>query len=768
MKTPPSLILVAQGDMMPPMTLSTNTTPTGAGNRIAQIVLNIPVDRSFDYTVPEEMRAHIARGKRVKIPFGPRVTTGYCIGTATSSTVRGLKPILRVLDEKPILDADMLELTRWMASYYRCSWGEALDAVLPGGVKRESMAREKMFASLAIPAESIPATAQALRSAGREAQAKILEWMVDTPRTPHVAEITKTVGCSLSPLTSLEKAGKIRLERRRVAPDPFFDQSVERTEPLALNPAQAAVVKQVDELTDAQTFGVVLLHGVTGSGKTEVYLQTIDHVVREGKQAIVLVPEIALTPQAVRRFRERFDNVYVLHSMLSDTQRYAQWQAIRQGLPGVVIGPRSAIFAPVRELGVLVIDEEHESTFKQQSTPRYHARDVGIMRARRQNAVVILGSATPSLESYSNATGGKFALAELPERVEERPMPKMTIVDMQNEFVEQKRQVILSRLLVKEMKTALDCGEQAILFINRRGYSTHVQCRRCGYVLTCEQCAIALTYHRSGEFALCHYCNTAIGVPGACPDCHGPDLRYTGAGTQKVEDVLAQVLSEARVVRMDSDTMRRRDAYEKTFCDFGEGRIDVLIGTQMIAKGLDFPNVTVVGVVAADLALNLPDFRAAERTFQLLAQVGGRTGRGSKEGKVIVQAFNHNHYSITTASRHDYAAFAQTELAQRRTAGYPPYARMARVLVEGKKEDLVMALLESIAAKLKAARSDTVRILGPAPAPVERAEGSYRQHLLIWAATAKQIQNVLGMADGLLKSTASLRVTLDIDPTSLM
>jgi primosomal protein N' (replication factor Y) (superfamily II helicase) len=543
-----------------------------------------------------------------------------------------------------------------------------------------------------------------------------------------------------------------------------------------------------------------LLHGVTGSGKTEVYLQAIAHALEQGKGAIVLVPEISLTPQTVERFKARFSSgkwqtlVAVLHSHLSAGERHDEWHKIRQGRARIVIGARSAIFAPVEPLGLIVVDEEHEHTYKQEEAPRYHARDVAVMRGQMENAVVVLGSATPSLESFYNCQRGKFALLELPERVDDQKMPRVRVVDMRQAAAKEKGPPVLSPQLKEAIHQRLERGEQTILFLNRRGYSTSLQCPKCGFVAQCPNCSLALTYHRIEQKLSCHICGHNEKVPSVCPDqkCRNPAIRFAGTGTQRVEDVLAKLFPNARVKRMDADAMKRKDDYRRILGDFRTGKIDILVGTQMIAKGLHFPNVTLVGIIYADLALHQPDFRAGERTFQLLTQVAGRAGRGDVEGEVFVQAFAPFHPAIQFARRHDFNGFFEQELEFRRQLSYPPFSRVALLTLKGRNEDKVKFSAEHLKRELEknltkncdvqpVAESDRATgstphaqnvfqdlvISGPAPAPLLRAEQFYRHQIMLRTGAMSKLSRTLAGIIGTLALPDDVTLTADIDPVNL-
>ncbi|KPK60775.1 MAG: primosomal protein N', partial [Planctomycetes bacterium SM23_32] len=516
---------------------------------------------------------------------------------------------------------------------------------------------------------------------------------------------------------------------------------------------------------------VVLLQGITSSGKTEVYLQCIGELVGTGKQAIVLVPEISLTPQTVRHFGSRFERLAVLHSRLTEAERRSQWQRIRRGEADVVIGARSAIFAPVPSLGLLVIDEEHENSFKQDSTPRYHARDTGIMRAKLDDALVVLGSATPSLESYHNSLIGKYTRLVLTRRIGGHPLPPVETVDMRREWGQGRRPRVISRRLEACMRASLERGEQVILFLNRRGFSPFIHCPRCGYVLKCPRCDITLNYHQRINAVTCHYCGLQERPPTECPECGLGGIRFGGTGTERIEAVVRELFPEIGAIRMDSDTTRARRAHEQKLGAFREGAAQILIGTQMIAKGLDFPTVTTVGVVNADVALHVPDFRSRERTFQLLAQVAGRTGRGPAGGRVIVQTFMPEDASIRAAVGHDYEAFARTELPLRRELRYPPFGRMARVICRGRRLERVQRFAADLGQALRsiaAEQADGVQVLGPAPAPVAQIKRMHRVHLMIKGPDSRAVQCALDGARNLLKGPSGVLVVVDVDPVFML
>ncbi|HET6882180.1 MAG TPA: primosomal protein N', partial [Pirellulales bacterium] len=515
----------------------------------------------------------------------------------------------------------------------------------------------------------------------------------------------------------------------------------------------------------------ILLHGVTGSGKTEVYIRAIQEVVSYGRQAIVLVPEISLTPQTRQRFRARFGRVAVLHSHLTDAERHAEWQDIARGLVPVVVGARSAIFAPTPHLGLIILDEEHESSFKQDTAPRYHAREVALRRASAENVPLVLGSATPSLESWHRGQTGAYRLLSMPRRVFDRPMPDVMTIDLRNETREHVWSGAISRPLQLAMKAALDEGGQVILLLNRRGFATHIQCAGCGHVLRCPHCDIALTHHRSSEIALCHYCDHEVPAPTRCPECQFMGIRYSGLGTQKLEAEVKARFPDNRALRMDTDTMQGPGSHERALAAFRQGEVQILLGTQMIAKGLDFPNVTLVGVVNADTALHLPDFRAAERTFQLLVQVAGRTGRGPKGGRVLVQTFSPDHAAIKAAVRHDYQTFAAVELPNRESLSYPPFGCMSRLVVRSPQEPLAREFADFLGKRITdtlARQPTAARVLGPAPAPIAKLRGQHRFQLQVQGSDADAIRAALREATADLKTPDGVQWIIDVDPLDML
>ncbi|TWT99804.1 Primosomal protein N' [Botrimarina colliarenosi] len=744
----------------------------------ATVVLPSGPPGEFDYAIPDTMAdprkpdVYVEPGRRVRAPLGRgnRPVVGYCVavGPKPSSPSRPLKPLRGVLDPVSLVSPSMLRLTRWMADHYLTPWGQVLEGVVPSGVRGRAGTRDVTL--LSVP------TKVAARLTGLELppkQADVLQALAASSKPLSLKQLAMRVGCTTAPINALRKRGLIESRVERLATDGLLaeDVAVERQPAKRLNPDQARTLDTILAAVDAGEHETILVHGVTGSGKTEVYLQAIERVVSFGRQAIVLVPEISLTPQTVGRFRERFDRIAVLHSHQSDVERHRQWRRIAAGDVEVVVGARSAVFAPTPHLGLVVIDEEHETTFKQDTAPRYHARDVALERTRAEGVPLVLASATPSLEAWRCSQPGapeRFRLASMPRRIGDLPMPAVRVVDLR---VDGESRGAISRPLYQAMDQALRDDGQIILLLNRRGYSTHVQCPACGYALKCDHCDVAMTFHRQDNAVVCHWCDYRSAPPTVCPDCRSPRIRYGGMGTQKLEAEVNARFRGVSVTRMDADTMRRPGSHETALDAFRHGETRILLGTQMIAKGLDFPNVTLVGVISADSALNLPDFRAAERTFQLVTQVAGRTGRGERGGRVIVQTFDPDHPAILAAVRHDYERFASEELPARRALGYPPFGVMARIIARGASEPLLTAYLDQVAETLKRAVQEAgakVRLVGPAPAPITRLRGEFRRHLQMHSPSGDAVRAALRAGWLPIKPPEGVRSVVDIDPTDML
>lgn len=730
----------------------------------AQIALPLPLEESYDYAIPEAIISQIKIGCRVKVSFGRQMLTGFCIGISEQTRISAdkIKQILEILDFEPVISEKMLVFARWWARYYHCSLGEALEATVPNSVA--TVARKKNILIMLQDKSNIEAIMEDLKTKS-PIQAKILQCLKDDQQPVDRNNLRKKLQVTLAPFKSLESKGLITTLEEERESDVFENLPIPSVSPIQLTSAQASAVCQIESAIQAEKFQAFLLFGVTGSGKTEVYLKTIEIVTKLGKEAIVLVPEIALTPQTVIRFKQRFPNVAVLHSELTQSQRSYQWQQIQQGKIQVVIGPRSAIFAPTHRLGLIVVDEEHEPSFKQQNTPRYHARDLAVKRGQDAKAVVILGSATPSLETYQNCLTNKYSLIRLPERIGTAHLPEFIVVNMKEECQQQKKFVYFSRMLLSAIEENLKNKQQTILFLNRRGFATTISCPVCGYHIHCPHCEILLTYHKQHDTVQCHYCNYEQPAPNECPHCHFLGIRFLGIGTEKVESLLKEKFPQAIIHRMDSDTMISRRSYEESFLSFASGQVDILLGTQMIAKGLDFPKVTLVGIISADTSLQLPDFRSAERSFQLIVQVAGRAGRGSQAGRVILQTWQTDHYAIQFALQQDYEKFAQEEMQFRESLQYPPFGKLLRIVVEGKEEKEVTSHITQIVQQFP---SEGCEILGPAPAPLSKIKDSYRWHIIIKADSTQKIAYYAAILKKYIPGTSRVHVFLDVDPTSLL
>jgi len=740
----------------------------GSENSIARVVVDLALDREFDYRVPTRLSALVRVGSRVVVPFGKRSANGYIVGLVDASAYPRLKEIADVVGKKPLLGDRILELARWMGRYYCCPVELCVKCALPDVVRKAKFGwKERQFVKLGeISAESFVK----LQNKAPK-QARVIE-VLRKAEGMFVSKLLQLVGTDAATVKKLAAKGFVELSERTEERDPFGGEVFLPTEPLVLTPEQQQALDLCKSRVAAPTTPV-LIHGVTGSGKTEVYLQAIDYALHQGKDSIVLVPEISLTPQTVERFRARFPDqqITVLHSHLSAGERHDQWHKIRDGHSHIVIGARSAVFAPVQALGLIVIDEEHETSYKQEEAPRYNARDVAVMRAKLERAAVVLGSATPSLESFQNARRGRYALATLPRRVDHRKMPLMRIVDMRQEAIRRKGLHVLSTRLRDAIQVRLDKKEQVILFLNRRGYATHMFCPKCGYVGQCPNCSVSLTYHRKAEQLICHLCGYIERVPKVCPnpECRDPAIRYAGMGTEKVEAAIQHAFPKARVQRMDSDVMTKKTLYREIFNAFRVGKIDVLVGTQMIAKGLHFPNVTLVGIIYADMALHMPDFRAGERTFQLLVQVAGRAGRGDVEGEVMVQSFTPFHPAVQYARQHDFIGFYEQEIEFRQQLRYPPVTRLVCITARSRSESKAKFLAAALARELKKSLTGDHNVVGePTPAPLARVQNWYRFQIILRSDQIMRMTESVSKVVAATKFPEEVHVSVDVDPISLL
>ncbi|HZP60848.1 MAG TPA: primosomal protein N' [Opitutaceae bacterium] len=734
-------------------------------------------DKLLHYRVPETLGAGAGLGSLVRVPLLNRHALGVVgeIGAPRDFPLEKLKAVTQVVYPFPALPPDLLELARWLAGYYAAPLDAVIETALPAAVRRGAALKQEKFLVLARPL-----AAEELGAMERRApqQARLCRMLAQQFRPQKKSLLLGRLGLSAAVAAALVKRGVVREEARRVVRVAYADDwahgELVAPQPHALNPDQAAAVTAIAGSLEAAKFRTHLLHGVTGSGKTEVYLRAIERVLAAGGGVIFLVPEVALTPQTVARLRSRLaaiapgHDTVVWHSHLSEGERLDGWLAVATGEARVVVGARSAVFAPVRNLRLLIVDEEHEPAYKQDETPRYHGRDVAVMRAKLAGAVCLLGSATPSLESYANAQAGRYQLLSLPRRVDEKKLPAIEVVDMRIEIMRARGLTALSRRLVEEMRARLERREQTILFINRRGYSSSMLCTKCGQTETCPHCSIALTYHRADETLRCHLCGHQRGAPSRCPQCGAPDIRWRGLGTQRVEETVRRVLPRARIERMDTDTMSRKHRFRQVLADFRLGKIDVLIGTQMIGKGLDFPNVTLVGLIDADLSMHLPDFRANERTFQLLVQVAGRAGRGDQAGEVVVQTFTPSAGAIQFSRQADFAGFAATELALRREYGYPPFRHLIHHLFRGPNPEKLKFFAERWARLVEKTFGGRVELRGPAPAPIEKIKDEYRFQLWYFTAAVTKLIPELAKLRADFAWPDDVVQVLDVDPVNLV
>ena len=741
------------------------------------------------YRVPDTLPRPVVGG-RVVVPLGSRTVTGIVMDDVSASTVEdaAVKLVKEVLDTEAFVPVDIVELARWTAEYYAAGPGDTITAVLPPMARGGRSDAHKTMRVASITAAGLEIIADVARPGevtdvarpfqGREGvitakQREALELLAGTPTGLSTPELASR-GIAADAVTRLAKRGLISLRADRVDRDPF-DTAAAKDFVVDLSrrptPEQDAALTRLGAFVDAGRFQVALLHGVTGSGKTEIYLRLAMRARDAGRRALLLVPEIALTPVVTSFFREAFgDRVAIQHSGLSDGERHDQWQRIRRGDVDVVIGTRSAVFAPLDKVGLIVVDEEHDGSYKQEESPRYHGRDVAIVRGQRADALVVLGSATPSMESYHNAMSGRYEHIVLERRVLDRPLASVTVVDMREEYAEAGPGVVISRALSEALVARVSRGEQALVLLNRRGFATAIFCRQCSGTMDCPNCSVSLVVHGEGASrrARCHYCNFTMRVPAVCPQCAGPYLEQAGFGTERVEAEVKRICPGARVARLDRDAIRRRGALTSILSKFRAGEIDVLVGTQMIAKGHDFPRVTLVGVVSADVGLGMADFRASERTFQLLTQVVGRAGRGESLGEAIVQTIYPDHYSIQLAREQNYRAFFDKEIEFRKTMRYPPLVSMINTIVRSKTFSGAMDDAADLVQRLRAGAGPAgVRVLGPAPAPLGRLRGEYRTQVLLKGSHRKKMREALlgAMAT---RPDLERRVIVDVDPVSVL
>jgi len=736
-----------------------------------RVIIDRAIQRELDYSVPDTLADRIGIGSRVRVPFRDKSALATVLATLEHSDAKGIRPIEALVGEAPTISESLLELAKWMSTYYCCPLETVMRSLLPQVIRRAEVGWKKQL--FVQPLANIDSDKIDNLRKRAPRQAELLEAIAKLEKPMPAAQLLRKTSFDNQTLRALAKRGLIELREEAVERDPHADEQFIATTNLELNPEQALALNRItDALAAPETAKPILLHGVTGSGKTEIYLQAIRTALERSKSAIVLVPEISLTPQTVERFKSRFDEMHdvvaVLHSHLSEGERHDEWHKIHSGRARIVIGARSAVFAPLKDLGLIIVDEEHETTYKQEEAPRYHARDVAVVRAKIEKCAVVLGSATPSLESYHNATTGKYELLTLTQRVDDQRMPLMRIVDLRQERRKGKIAPILSEKLSQAIAARLEKREQTILFLNRRGFSTSLLCSNCGEARNCPNCSVALTFHRHMARLSCHLCGHTAAVPKKCPACGKDALIYAGFGTEKVESTVSHLFPKANVRRMDADSMTRKEAYRETLRNFRTGKIDILVGTQMIAKGLHFPNVTLVGIINADLALHLPDFRAGERTFQLLTQVAGRAGRGETAGEVFVQTYTPFSPSIQFARHHDFAGYFQQELEFRERCDFPPFKHAILITVRSEHEGRAKLSAETLVRRLKESLGSEF-ILGDAtPAPLEKLQGQFRFHILLRGEAIMRLSRLVRETLEKLPVPEDVVATVDVDPYQLL
>ena len=736
--------------------------------RYARVITDDPTDKELDYTIPESWVGKIHIGSRVKVPLRSREILATVVALVDMPSVLLPKIISSMVSETPIISNSLLALARWMADYYCCSIEAAIRCVLPQVIRKAELGfkRERYVSVQHKPSKEelerlqtkTPRQAAVLCSA--LTLAKPIRWK----------ELQLQTMTTDRTIQQLVDRGWLRTHMEIAERDPYANERFIPNNALILNPSQSLALDTVTDSIEAKKSQPILLHGVTGSGKTEIYLQAIQGCLARGLGALVLVPEISLTPQTVEHFKMRFqtDLIAVLHSHLSSGERHDEWHKLNSGRARIAIGARSAVFAPVARLGLIVVDEEHESSYKQEDAPRYHARDIAVVRAQLESCAILLASATPSLESYHNAKSGKYRLLQLTARIDDRQMPFIRIVDMRQEYLKQKQLPLISSSLSQAIEERLAKKEQTILFLNRRGFATSLVCNQCGYVTKCPNCSVALTFHLGEKRLKCHLCGHISVAPKKCPQCTDPSIRYSGYGTEKVEGVIQKFFPTAKVARMDADSMTRKEAYREILHAFRTGKIDILIGTQMIAKGLDFPNVTLVGIINADVGLHMPDFRAGERTFQLLTQVAGRTGRGDMAGEVFVQSSTPFSPSIQFARHHDFEGFWEQEMEFRERCEYPPFFHLFMIHVRSEHQRRAEFTAETLHRRINETLDLGVTLHPVVPAPIERSKGYYRYQILLRTRSIRKLSRSVHATLEKLTFPKDVHVSVDVDPYQVL
>ncbi len=743
---------------------------------IAKVVLNNKeqnIDRIFDYAVPESLEGKVFVGMRVKVPFGFRnnLIEGIVVDLAHTSDFENVKDIRQVIGSEPVCSPKMLKLCMWISKKYFCSIYQAIRLTTPPGMASGISEKTAKYVSLAIDRDTAFEVKEELRSKGAVARARIIEALIMNDNIPQ-AKLIRERGGSYEAIRGLQKLGYIHVTEEQLIREAYDSDKYEKTTAYTPTEEQKAVIEHLYSAIDNEHKERILLRGVTGSGKTEVFLQAIERVMEKGKNAIMLVPEISLTPQMVGRFVGRFGNrVAVIHSALSQGERFDQWNKIKKGEVRVVVGARSAIFSPMDNIGIIILDEEHENSYKSETTPRYHAIDVAEKIADDENAILLLASATPSVTEYYKAKNNEYTLFEMTKRYNESAMPRVDIVDMRGELFNNKNHSPISLKLQWEIKKNLDNGEKTILFLNRRGYSTFVSCRECGEVINCPDCSIAMTYHKKKDSLSCHYCGYTMQNVSECPSCGSKYVRYFGTGTQKIEEELKRLFPNAGVLRMDTDTTSQKGGHERILDEFRKEGADILLGTQMVTKGLDFHEVTLVGVLAADTSLAVDDFRANERSFSLFTQVCGRAGRGERSGRAVIQTYQPYNATIKYAKTHDYTAFYENEIIQRKRLNYPPFCDIIYIMVTGEDETEVSSCTAEIAQRIKeymSQNSDIYSILGPGAAPIEKIRNNYRYRILIKCKSQGGVEKLLReIYENHEKSQKKVFLSIDTNPVNM-
>jgi len=751
--------------------MTTSPVRSSPKPEFVEAVLPVPIRRSFTYRVPADLAEKISTGTRLKLPFGRRELVGYAVGLHTQLPAgveideSKIKDVIEVLDPEPLITPEILKLTQWAADYYSSFWGEMLKASLPAGINAERVRPKRR--------KSVRLIAAANEGELTDQQQKVLDLIAANGGEMFFTDILEQADISASPINTLVKQGRAEIFVGDQMRDPLAGARLPETENFTLTPdQQAALASIIAAMSGEGKFHAFLLHGVTGSGKTEVYIRAMREALDLGRSALMLVPEIALTPLFSRRLRAIFGaDVAILHSNLSAGERFDEWRRIRRGDARIAIGTRSAVFAPLENIGLVIVDEEHDPSYRQHESPFYNARDVAVMRAHMAGAVAVLGSATPAMESFYNARTGKYTYLRLPDRIGGRGLAKAELIDMREVFKLAGKDVPLSPELLRAIKDTHARGEQTIILLNRRGFSQFVLCRTCGETLKCKNCDITLTFHRGADKLICHYCNYRENTPRLCPHCRSEYLYFVGEGTENIEDQLARKFPDMRIARIDRDTMAHRGEMEDVLLKFAAGGLDLLVGTQMIAKGHDFPNVTLVGVISVDIGLGMPDLRSAERTFQLVTQVAGRAGRGKKPGRVLVQTYYPEHYALRHAREQDYEGFYAEEIKFRERLAYPPFFVLASILIKHRDHAYAQKNANILRRSLDAANtSRSSRILGPAPASISRLKNEYRLQMILKSGNRLSLRETLNiaLADAESHGCDMRTINVEIDPVNLM